>query len=126
LRTQAPPPGERAQPAAAPALEETGARDQKVAKVVGNEVHFECFTCGQAIATDLGAGGQELRCPECGEHLVVPQVPLSQSVDAPKRVGDEVHFACSTCSQPIAVHASAAGEEVRCPECGEHLVIPSA
>jgi DNA-directed RNA polymerase subunit RPC12/RpoP len=125
LRAQVPPAEERAQRVPAAASEEVSAQDPKVAKVVGNEVHFECFTCGQPIAADLDAGGQEVRCPECGEHLVVPQVAGSRVADAPQRVGDEVHFACSTCNQPIAVEASAAGQEVRCPECGEHLVIPS-
>jgi predicted RNA-binding Zn-ribbon protein involved in translation (DUF1610 family) len=41
---------------------------------VGTEVHFECHTCGQPMATDAEAVGQEFRCPECGEHLEVPRV----------------------------------------------------
>jgi predicted RNA-binding Zn-ribbon protein involved in translation (DUF1610 family) len=43
-------------------------------KRIGTEVHFECQTCGQPIAADVEAAGQEFRCPECGEHLVVPRV----------------------------------------------------
>lgn len=125
LREQAAPIEGRAPATPSPVPVEAGARDERAPKVVGNEVHFECFTCGQTFAVDVEAGGQEVRCPECGEHLVVPQVTGSGAKDTPKRVGEEVHFACSTCSQPIAVEASAVGQEVRCPECGEHLVVPT-
>lgn len=124
LRTQARPPEEPAESAPAPSSAEANRQDDKAPKVVGNEVHFECLTCSQPMAADVDAGGQEVRCPECGEHLVIPQVGREGGGNIPKRVGDEVHFECSTCRQPIAVDASGAGQEVMCPECGEHLVIP--
>jgi predicted RNA-binding Zn-ribbon protein involved in translation (DUF1610 family) len=44
------------------------------ARLEGGEVLFECSLCGQSLATDASAAGQEFRCPECGEHLVVPRV----------------------------------------------------
>jgi len=124
IRTQAPPAEEQAEATPPPFLGEVSGQDEKPPKVVGNEVHFECFTCGQSMVADLDAGGQEVRCPECGEHVVIPQVVREGGENTPKRVGDEVYFECSTCRQSIAVEASAAGQEVRCPECGEHLVIP--
>jgi DNA-directed RNA polymerase subunit RPC12/RpoP len=124
LREHAPAAEESARQTPPPVPENAGTQDEKVPKVVGNEVHFECFTCGQPMAADVDAGGQEVRCPECGEHLVVPQVARKGVENAPKRVGDEVHFECFTCGQPVAVDASAAGQEVCCPECGEHLIIP--
>ena len=44
------------------------------ARLIGSEVHFECSMCEQPLAVDAGAAGMELKCPECGEHLVVPMV----------------------------------------------------
>jgi predicted RNA-binding Zn-ribbon protein involved in translation (DUF1610 family) len=57
-----------------PALPEPEEDNGMNARRVGDEAHFQCFTCQQPIAVDAGAAGVEVRCPECGEHLVVPQV----------------------------------------------------
>jgi predicted RNA-binding Zn-ribbon protein involved in translation (DUF1610 family) len=92
-------------------------------KVVGDEIHFDCSTCGQSVAVGVETAGQEFRCPECGEQLVVPG-SAADGAAAPQRVGDEIVFSCTTCGQPIAVDVSGAGQEVRCPECGEHLTVP--
>ncbi len=37
------------------------------------EVHFECTVCHQPIEVNADAGGQEFRCPGCGEQLTVPE-----------------------------------------------------
>ena len=42
----------------------------------------------------------------------------------PKLVGTDVHFECKSCHQPIEVNAEAAGQEFRCPGCGEKIVVP--
>lgn len=47
---------------------------QAAPKRVGAEVHFECDSCGQAMATDAEASGQEFDCPGCGKNLVVPSL----------------------------------------------------
>jgi predicted RNA-binding Zn-ribbon protein involved in translation (DUF1610 family) len=40
----------------------------------GTDAHFECSKCGQSLAVDAEAAGEEFCCPECGEQLVVPRV----------------------------------------------------
>ena len=47
-----------------------------------------------------------------------------QASKPPRLVGTDVHFECSACRQPIEVNAEAAGQEFRCPGCGECLVVP--
>ena len=42
----------------------------------------------------------------------------------PKLVGTDVHFECQFCRQPIEVNAEAAGQEFRCPNCGQSIVVP--
>lgn len=48
----------------------------------------------------------------------------SKPATLPKPVGTDVHFECSKCRQPIEVNSEAAGQEFRCPGCGEKLVVP--
>lgn len=53
--------------------------ESRVDEVVGAdegiaaEVQFACKTCGQPIATNSDARGQEFYCPSCGEQLTVPE-----------------------------------------------------
>jgi predicted RNA-binding Zn-ribbon protein involved in translation (DUF1610 family) len=74
LRGQAPPAGELAPQTLEPEVEGAAVGDKKAPRRVGSEVHFECSMCSQPMAVDADAAGQEFRCPECGEHLVVPRV----------------------------------------------------
>ena len=48
----------------------------------------------------------------------------TQSQRLPKLVGSDVHFECQFCRQPIEVNAEAAGQEFRCPNCGQSLIVP--
>jgi hypothetical protein len=38
----------------------------------------------------------------------------------------DVIFNCPKCEQELAVDSSAAGSEIRCPACNEHITIPAA
>jgi predicted RNA-binding Zn-ribbon protein involved in translation (DUF1610 family) len=49
-------------------------RDPTEPRREGAEVVFECYTCGQSMATDATSAGQEFSCPKCGEQLLVPYV----------------------------------------------------
>jgi predicted amidophosphoribosyltransferase len=57
-----------------PATPATKPEREKAPRREGAEVYFECDLCGQPMSTDVGAAGQEFRCPECGVQLVVPRV----------------------------------------------------
>ena len=50
--------------------------------------------------------------------------PPAPDIAEPKLVGTDIHFECGTCRQPIEVNAEAAGQEFRCPGCGEKLAVP--
>jgi len=57
------------------------------------------------------------------DNLASPVVD-PQAAKLPGLVGADVHFECHVCRQPIEVNAEAAGQEFRCPGCGESLVVP--
>lgn len=52
-----------------------------------------------------------------------PAAPRGEPIE-PRREGTEVIFECYTCGQPMAIAADSAGQEFRCPECGEQLIVP--
>jgi DNA-directed RNA polymerase subunit RPC12/RpoP len=58
------------------------------------------------------------------QEVPAPTVIGSPATISPKLVGSDIHFECNACHQPIEVNAEAAGQEFRCPECGEKLVVP--
>jgi len=37
----------------------------------------------------------------------------------------EIHFQCGLCAQRLAIDAEAAGEEIRCPQCGTAQLVPA-
>lgn len=58
------------------------------------------------------------------ETEVPPVTDFPSEGTPPAVVGANIHFEC-VCGQPIEVNAEAAGQEFRCPGCGEKLVVPS-
>lgn len=52
-----------------------------------------------------------------------PQPDLDPAT-TPRAGGTAIHFECNQCRQPIEVNAEAAGQEFRCPGCGEPIIVP--
>ncbi|MEI7730521.1 MAG: hypothetical protein WCO56_13170 [Verrucomicrobiota bacterium] len=82
---------------------------------------IKCRFCG----SDLKQKPEEEVQYAIAEDGSVPPVLLGKEASTPVRIGNEVHFECHTCQQPIATDVEARGQEFRCPECGENLVVPS-
>jgi DNA-directed RNA polymerase subunit RPC12/RpoP len=85
----------------------------------------KCPFCAELIQSEA------IKCRFCGSDLRGVTNPANQQSDGgeepslnARRADGEIHFECSVCSQSLAIDAGAAGQEIRCPECGEHLVVP--
>jgi DNA-directed RNA polymerase subunit RPC12/RpoP len=44
----------------------------KFIEVKDGVIHFECGLCGQPLEVNSSGGGEEIKCPECGENQKVP------------------------------------------------------
>jgi DNA-directed RNA polymerase subunit RPC12/RpoP len=44
----------------------------KFLKIEDGAIHFMCAYCNQKMQIDASAGGQEIKCPECGDKQIVP------------------------------------------------------
>ena len=59
------------------------------------EFAFDCPTCGQRLAADRPAGGQQVKCPACGAALTVPENPPA-TASAPEN--SDILY-CTKCGQ---------------------------
>ncbi len=85
--------------------------------------------CGKQLRVSEEHLGKRIRCPACGEALLVEEAKPSK---APARkaadggataTGGMIAFACS-CGKKMQAKGEHAGRTVKCPECGEGVKVP--
>jgi Tol biopolymer transport system component len=75
-------------------------------------IRFSCKNCGQKLNVDDKHYGRQVKCPKCGEVVVVPANL------------DKITFHCKSCDQKISVPQIHAGKKGKCPKCQNAVVIP--
>jgi predicted RNA-binding Zn-ribbon protein involved in translation (DUF1610 family) len=77
-------------------------------------IKFSCKSCGQKLNVDDKHSGKGVKCPKCGEVVVVPAN------------SDKITFHCESCGQKINVPKIHAGKKGKCPKCQNIVVVPDA
>jgi predicted RNA-binding Zn-ribbon protein involved in translation (DUF1610 family) len=87
-------------------------------------------SCGQRLRTHDSKAGETIRCPTCGNELVVPVaksepgMPLSNAPPiAPVR--SAINHPCPYCGSLLEVDGSLAGQEALCGACHERTIVPA-
>src|SRR5262249_11993522 len=83
-----------------------------VVREVSPMIRFQCPTCQQTLTTSDDSTGRKMKCPRCGQKLLVPPpaTPLPQSKTL---LGQTV--------PPAAATSQAKGLAVNCPGCGRSI-----
>lgn len=95
-------------------------------------ISIQC-SCGKVLRTKREAVGKQVRCPNCGQRVVVtlPSDPFADEAlanldairsDSPKDDGPEaLRFECYGCGQRLRVPRTLAGQRVKCAKCGRSI-----
>lgn len=84
-------------------------------------ITFAC-ECGKQLKTGDENAGKRVKCPACGEGVLVPSgKPATAPVKAP--AGGMTQFNCE-CGKQLQAKAELVGKKVKCPGCGETLMVP--
>ncbi len=68
--------------------------------------------CGKGLRVRDESAGKRVRCPSCGEVMLVPGEQVAPRAAAPSRVAPPAANACKACGKPVPVGV------LVCPECG--------
>lgn len=91
-------------------------------------IKVDC-ACGKSFGVKEELRGRKVKCPGCNSILVVGQSPAEGSEPrrgAPAAVGgvvDPVACACA-CGKKFTAPAKLVGKKVKCPACGQGVVVP--
>jgi len=72
-------------------------------------IYFKC-SCGKVLAVDETGVGRTVKCPDCGQSLVVPS--------------PEIRWNCQTCDHEMAAPGEIEGQKVQCAECLNYVTVP--
>lgn len=97
-------------------------------------IAFSCQVCGKQIKVDEQYAGKKGKCSACGQTLVIPAAPKTvQTVGSSSSVqpgtaapAGMATFECPKCLKHIKFGEQHAGTRVKCPACGQALIIPAA
>ena len=74
----------------------------------------------------IGATQPQSNSPASVAVSEVPEPVVEDEISkAVTRVGEDVHFFCHSCGQPVATNADSVGQQFHCPSCGVQLEVPS-
>ena len=49
------------------------------------EIIFNCPHCEQELSVDADGAGEQIKCPTCGETIMIPNNPPTPAAEAPPR-----------------------------------------
>jgi DNA-directed RNA polymerase subunit RPC12/RpoP len=77
------------------------------------EIIFNCPNCDQELSVDAEGAGSEIKCPTCGDKIVIPEKPAATSAPPPPPPAD------GDAAQPVNPIASSAAAKIEM-----HLKVP--
>jgi hypothetical protein len=75
--------------------------------------------CGKVFGAPEKYAGKQVKCPDCGEPLTIPDAAAAPTKSTAIQVECE-------CGKTVAVKAELAGKRIKCPSCSQPISIPAA
>jgi len=113
-----------------------GAGDAEVTEPSDGSVRFKCPRCFLPLEVPSARAGAPYRCPRCQWVFTAPlstpkEIPREEyslregSEPSPEDEPSYVAVTCPVCDTRMQALADHAGREIRCPDCGTRVVVPS-
>lgn len=93
----------------------TGVDTSSGLKLTAAPFEFSCH-CGQRLTARRHLAGRNVRCPRCGDSVLVP--------GSTAETDSQIDVSCRVCGQRFMARRELAGKVVKCPMCSRPLTVP--
>lgn len=79
--------------------------------------------CGKKFAAPENLAGKKVKCPSCGQPIIIPAAGPTKPATVPQ--SGNITVSCQ-CGKRFSAPPNLAGKNVKCPGCGQPIAVPGS